>query len=104
MLDYFIVTLWLEMHGKLYQKQYLPLQTDCARAKVEIVKQFEKIKSASQGDIPLFTVTMQLDKTGELELSGEGAFVSVGKEYVKSMREVVRGVKTFTNATRKFRS
>ena len=69
-----------------------------------IVKQFEKIKSASQGDIPLFTVTMQLDKTGELELSGEGAFVSVGKEYVKSMREVVRGVKTFTNATRKFRS
>ena len=44
MLDYFIVTLWLEMHGKLYQKLYLPLQTDCAKAKVEIVKEFEKQK------------------------------------------------------------
>ena len=69
-----------------------------------IVKMFEQLNSTSQGDIPLFTVTIQLDKTGDLELAGEGAFVSVGKEYVKSMREVVRGVKTFTNATRKFRS
>ena len=69
-----------------------------------IVKMFGQLNSTSQGDIPLFTVTIQLDKTGDLELAGEGAFVSVGKEYVKSMREVVRGVKTFTNATRKFRS
>ena len=69
-----------------------------------IEKLFEKIETKDTSDIPLFTTSIKVDKTGELELSGEGAFVSVGKTYVKSMREAVRGVKTFINGTKKFRS
>ena len=69
-----------------------------------IERLFEMIGTKTTSDIPLFTTSIEVNKTGELELSGEGAFVSVGKTYVKSMREAVRGVKTFINGTKKFRS
>ena len=66
---------------------------------------FEKLEfGGNTTDRPIFMTEIKLDKTAELQLAGEGAFVNIGEEYVKSLNELVRGVKTFANATRRFRS
>jgi len=64
----------------------------------------QDFKTTRQDPIPMVDIFIKIDKKGELRLAEAGAFLSTDAGSMKSINEVIKGVKTFVNKTRKFRS
>jgi len=89
-------------------RTYLDLDTGKMSLEIAIkpttLRLLEEQEKTKRDKIDILDYTIIFDKEAELRLAEEGAFIVADRDKLKSISEIVKGIKTFMAKSRRFRS